>query len=530
MSESRSARGGNWILLFLLILLSMVATPGVVTAQTVVRGPYLQLGTEDSMIVRWRTSIATDSRVVLGRAPGAAALTVTDPTSVVDHEILVSGLTPATAYFYQVGTTTQLLAGGDEQHVFRTAPAVGATSPVRVWATGDAGTGTPDQVAVRDAYYSYAGLGSTDVWLMLGDNAYPSGFDAIYQLFLFDIYEELLRTTPFWTALGNHDTGDLFDLCTSPTAAEAGGVPSGTEAYYSFNHANIHFVCLNSMSLDLTPTGPMLQWLEADLASHLQEWTIAYWHHPPYTKGSHDSDDVTDSGGRMRDMRENALPILEAGGVDVVLSGHSHVYERSFLISGHHDVSTTFDPLSMLLDGGDGHPNGTGAYQKPALSGASQGAVFVVMGSSGKVNSGSLNHPAMFHSVPLLGSLVLDIEGSTLSGRMIGADALCADVFQIVKGGPSPDFEFQRGDVNGSGTLNIADAVSLLGVLFGDGCVLDCQDAADVNDSGAVNIADPIALLNYLFQQGAPPAPPTFVCGPDPTADALRCSAESGCP
>ena len=55
----------------------------------------------------------------------------------------------------------------------------------------------------------------------------------------------------------------------------------------------------------------MLTWLEADLASTAQDWIIAYWHHPPYSKGSHDSDDVADSGGRMTDMRANVVPILD---------------------------------------------------------------------------------------------------------------------------------------------------------------------------------------------------------------------------
>ena len=65
---------------------------------------------------------------------------------------------------------------------------------------------------------------------------------------------------------------------------------------------------------------------------------IAFCHHPPYTKGSHDSDaDI-----ELMEMRQNALPILEDAGVDLVLSGHSHSYERSFLIDGHYGTSSTF--------------------------------------------------------------------------------------------------------------------------------------------------------------------------------------------
>ena len=65
----------------------------------------------------------------------------------------------------------------------------------------------------------------------------------------------------------------------------------------------------------------MLAWLEMELDSTLQEWIIAFWHHPPYTKGSHNSDLAADSGGRLFAVRENVVPILETRGVDLVLTG-----------------------------------------------------------------------------------------------------------------------------------------------------------------------------------------------------------------
>ena len=97
-------------------------------------------------------------------------------------------------------------------------------------------------------------------------------------------------------------------------AGEAGGLASGTEAYYSYDYGDIHFVVLDSDDTDRSDTGTMMTWLESDLVANDKPWVIAFWHHPPYTKGSHDSDDTGDSGGRMTDMREVALPILEAYG------------------------------------------------------------------------------------------------------------------------------------------------------------------------------------------------------------------------
>ena len=204
---------------------------------------------------------------------------------------------------------------------------------------------------------------------MLGDNAYESGLDVEYQNAVFDMYPQTLRQSVLWPTLGNHDgaaansslqSGPYYDMFTLPKNAEAGGSASGTEAYYSFDYGNIHFICLESFETSRAANSAMMTWLANDLAATSQEWVVAYFHHPPYSKGSHDSDlDI-----EMREMRQNALPILEAGGVDLVLTGHSHSYERSFLIDGHYGSSSTFTQ-SMKKDGGSGREDGTGAYQKP---------------------------------------------------------------------------------------------------------------------------------------------------------------------
>ena len=91
---------------------------------------------------------------------------------------------------------------------------------------------------------------------------------------------------------------------------------------------------------------------------------------------------------------------------------------------------------------------------------------------------------------------------------------------------------FVRGDCNGDGGINVADAVYLLDFLFIGSVVLPCEDAGDIDDDGALNIADPINYLAYLFSGGPPPAVPNPVtgCGPDAVdTDALEC-AETNCP
>lgn len=422
------------------LLVSLWST--VASAQTLTRGPYLQMGTATSQTIRWRTDTPTDSLLQLGFAPAALNLSTDLATSTTEHIVTASGLLPSTRYYYAIGTSTTRLAGADADHFFVTPPADGATSAFRAWVLGDAGTAGPtgtnaNQAAVRDAYATFNDTRYTNLILMLGDNAYNTGSDAEYQNAVFNMYAPFLRQTNLWSTIGNHETAQAtsidvdsipyFSIFSFPGNGEAGGLASGTEKYYSFNFGNAHFVCLDSMTSDRSPGGAMLTWLEADLAANRQTWTVAYWHHPPYSKGSHDSD--TES--QLIEMRENALPILESHGVDLVLSGHSHSYERSYLIGGHYGSSASWDPSRMLKNGGSGRTGETGAYIKRAD--APRRAVYAVTGSAGQTSGGLLNHPAMFVSLNKLGSMVLDFNGNRLDASFVRESGAVADSFSIVK-------------------------------------------------------------------------------------------------
>jgi hypothetical protein len=417
--------------------LELVASDG---AARLTRGPYLQRATPSGMVVRWRTDLPTDSRVRYGLTAGALTGSAGGAALTTEHEVALSALAPDTHYYYAVGSSAGDLTGGNAATAFRTPPLAGAAQRTRVWAIGDAGTGGAGARRVRDAYASFAAGAAPDLWLMLGDNAYTSGTDAQYQSGVFDVFTDMLRGSVLWPTLGNHDglsadsatqSGPYYDIFTLPAAAQAGGVASGTEAYYSFDVANIHFVCLESYESNRAAGGAMLTWLASDLAATQAEWVIAFWHHPPYSKGSHDSDSETE----LMQMRQNALPVLEAGGVDLVLAGHSHAYERSVLLDGHYGVSTTLQS-SMIRDGGDGRIEGDGWYSKPSGRNPHQGAVYVVAGSSAQASGGALNHPALPTAMSVLGSLLLDVDGSVLTARFLDDAGAVRDAFTITKGAP----------------------------------------------------------------------------------------------
>ncbi len=433
-----------------------VSLTAVVDA-AIIRGPYLQVGTPTSMIVRWRTDVAEDSRVRSGTVQGSLSDTTDDATVTTEHEVTVTGLTPATTYYYEVGSTTTALAGDDLDHYFNTGPAIGDSAPIRIWAIGDSGYPDPDLGAlwprngdgVRDAYTAFnGGVESADVFLLLGDNAYTLATDAEYQTDLFEQYPGFLRTTPAWACIGNHEgavadsltqTGPYYDVFTLPTAGEAGGVPSGTESYYAFDYGNIHFVVLDSEdsieAANPVATAAMKTWLEADLASTDAEWLIALWHRPPYTKGFlHDSDTEFNE----KAMREQMVPILEDYGIDMVLGGHSHHYERSVMIDGHYGLSGTF-AAEHTVDGGDGDPSGDGAYEKRGTGLVPHtGAVYVVAGSASEVRNNLGFHPVMEVSLESLGSFILDINGESATGTFLDDSGTVLDTFEMNKGVACP--------------------------------------------------------------------------------------------
>ncbi|SKB01648.1 Calcineurin-like phosphoesterase [Prosthecobacter debontii] len=420
-------------------VVNFTVTPG--PSGTITRGPYLQQGTPSSMIVRWRSSQSVTGRVRYGTAPDALTQFVDEASAETEHTVKISGLNPYTRYYYSVGSADDVLAGGDAQHTFLTSPAANTEVTTRVWVLGDAGTADSNQRAVRDAFYTWTGSRTPDFWVMLGDNAYNNGTQTEFQNALFNIYPTMLNKSPLWSCIGNHETYGgteangrypYENIHEFPTNGEAGGVASGTEKYFSWDYGHTHFISLDSMTVSRAANGAMATWLREDLAATTKTWIIVIFHHPPYTKGSHNSD----SESELIQMRQNIQPILEEGGVDLVLCGHSHSYERSYLIDGHYGLSGTYSHATHRKQAGNGRPGSDGAYIKP-LTGPRDhfGTVYAVAGSSGKISGGSLNHPAMYLSLNNLGSLVLDIQGNRLDATFIRENGSTPDSFTILKQG-----------------------------------------------------------------------------------------------
>ncbi len=425
------------------------------SAPTLARVPYLQRAGSSQMTIKWRTQSNVDSVVVYGEQSGQLLNKAVVSGSRTRHEVKLSGLKPDTKYFYAFGSEGRPLHGASADHFFRTSPSVGTKKSTRIWVIGDSGKPGDDQIDVFNQYTTYTGNRGTDLWLMLGDNAYSDGTDSEYEDGMFKPYSKMLRNTPLFPTLGNHDdclnrvssgsctdlpesldnVAPYYDIFTLPEDGESGGLRSGTEAYYSVDYGDIHLVSLNSQTH--SNSSAMQAWLEADLQQTTATWIVAFWHHPAYTNGSHNSDNE----GSLSNMRENFVGILESYGVDLVFAGHSHQYERTAFLNGYIGESSTFDPAKHVMarnaNGSlsDGDPNGDGAYQKSGT----KGAVYSVVGSSSKVSDS--DYPTRYWSCKD-GFMMSCPNGPILPGMIVYLEHLGSVVVDIDPAGGFADVVF----------------------------------------------------------------------------------------
>ena len=433
-------------------------------AESIKRGPYLQLSTDTSVHVVWRTTEIIKPSVRIGSHPNKLSSACSckqivvrrnkaqhksphalplfnAPEGTYQYEAKISGLKPDTRYYYAVYDGDNRLTPAETGFTFRTHPKPGTKRDTYIWVVGDSGTGNPSQKQVHQALINHNKKHklTLDMYLHVGDMAYGSGKDKEFQKKFFEIYQPTLRNTVCWPSMGNHEgltsrgksgVGPYYDAYITPTKGEAGGVPTGNESYYSFDFGRTHFVVLNSHDLDRQPTATMAKWLREDLAKTSPtriDWIIAYWHHPPYTKGSHDSDKEQ----QLIEMREHIMPILESNGVDLVLTGHSHIYERSMLMDGAYDTPTVAE--NKILDDGDGDEKGDGAYQKSPGLKPNQGTVQIVTGHGGTGLRRKGYSPVMRRSLVEHGSTLINIKGNELLVTMLNKNGEIKDKFQIHK-------------------------------------------------------------------------------------------------
>jgi predicted phosphodiesterase len=180
---------------------------------------------------------------------------------------------------------------------------------VRFAAIGDMGTGKPPQYEIAQQMLKARQVFPFEFVTMLGDNIYgdskPADFDRKFAV----PYKPLLDAgVKFYATLGNHDnTNERFYKPFNMNG----------ESYYTYKKGNVRFFVLNSNYMDPKQTA----WLEAQLKDAGKgDWKICIFHHPLYSSAKYH--------GSAVDLRQLLEPLFIKYGVDVVLSGHDHVYER----------------------------------------------------------------------------------------------------------------------------------------------------------------------------------------------------------
>jgi len=450
-------RSLRMILCSLMILsTAMAQTKNNDALVSLIRGPYLQVATSVSINIRWRTDVANRSRVRYGLQPDALNLLQDDSTLNTEHNVKLSGLQPGTRYFYSVESFTGILQQGPD-NFFYTLPETGKEALYRIGVFGDCGNNSVNQRNVKKAFLNYLDSSYLNAWILLGDNAYSSGTDGEFQSKFFNIYkDDLLKKYPLYPSPGNHDYNDkdfpgavkkaqethqtaYYQNFSMPVDGEAGGSPSHTQAFYAFNIGNIHFLSLDSYGMEdnqyrmYDTLGPQAAWVKKDLEENTNKgWIVAYWHHPPYTMGSHNSDEEEE----LVKIRENFIRILERYGVDLILCGHSHVYERSRLMSGHYGMENTFSAAANNLSSSSAlYDQSTNScpYIKDSTN---AGTVYVVSGSAGQLGGRekSFPHDAMYYSNDSAGgACMLEVQGNRLDLKWVCADGKIRDHFTMMK-------------------------------------------------------------------------------------------------
>lgn len=183
-----------------------------------------------------------------------------------------------------------------------------AKDSVRFAIIGDSGTGDRLQYETADRLWLAHGQFSFDFVLMMGDNIYGSKKPQDFAQKFEKPYKALLDAkVSFYASLGNHDLGEEQQY--KPFHMDG-------QRYYTFKKGNVRFFALDSNYMD----PEQLSWLTKQLESSTDDWKIAFFHHPLYSSARFHGSSV--------ELRGVLEPLFQKYGVQVVFSGHDHVYER----------------------------------------------------------------------------------------------------------------------------------------------------------------------------------------------------------
>jgi len=328
-----------------------------------------------SMTVNWKTEQSCDSVVQFGKTTSYDRIKRGKPG--VFHSVMLDGLEPDTTYHFRFGDGENW----SWDYTFKTAPRSGGFTFLVI---GDtlADLGDTKWPTLAPVFTQTEGSFIIHVGDLVLTGSNEESWDKFFQL-----DGEPVWTLPLMPCLGNHEENAeiYFEQFALPDA----------EQWYSFDYCNAHFV---SLSTETDIDGVQLKWLIDDLENTNATWKIVYFHKPAYC-----------SSGGWENVRKKWCPIFDKYHVDLVFSGHIHVYERTKPIRNGSVMPTPEQGTTYIITGGGGAHLGS-VYRQRWIE-----------------SEGSFYH-----------FLRLSINGSSLHGETILANGTVVDTFDMTKR-PTPD-------------------------------------------------------------------------------------------
>jgi 3',5'-cyclic AMP phosphodiesterase CpdA len=374
------------------------ARPAEADMARLLRWPYLQNVTPDSAVVVWGTAPSdTGTHVVLDDGRNVTPQETLQVTALDEpltlHFATVDGLTPGASHCYAIGDAAGTVAG---KWRFTTAPASG-DAPARFLVLGDFGNGSEAQLQLRETLREHTD--GVHFWLTTGDNAYPDGTHQEFQDHVFDVYREFWTDVPVYPTPGNHDykTDSAQPYLDNFVLPRVALTEIDQERYYAIDWGVVHWSGIDSQEAmyrtNTTPGDDQFDWLDDDLTKTDRAWKIAGWHYPPYSGQPGRAPDIF-AWGRTR-------PAVEAKGVQLVLTGHNHMYER---FANIHDDARTADGL---------------------------GTTYIVTGGGGASTYEIGTHPLQTAVAKEHHFMVFEATSCTLHGKAIATDGALLDEFTL---------------------------------------------------------------------------------------------------
>ena len=342
------------------------ADPALDPTTALQRGPYLQAPSAGTVTISWTTAEPSTSRVayepeggttaevegiVFQQQPATDDILISGNTPEgYQHEVTLNALIPGQRYTYRVLSS----AAPHPEGSFVAPPDPG--DDFSFFLFGDTRTNTEEHEAVI--------AGMTDIIDQLGELAFvvhtgdmvnTGGSEERWDTF-FQIEAGLLSRTPLIPVYGNHEAllgKTIYEGLFKAPPTTSGG----TDRWFSVDIGDIHIATLDYITLN--PDNPtyepqQYEWLEQDLAASAATFKIVAIHAPLFTYSNHTPD---------VERRDILMPILEATDVQIVISGHNHLYERFF---GHGIHFVVSGGGGAPLYGADDHPeaDNTGAVRQ----------------------------------------------------------------------------------------------------------------------------------------------------------------------